>query len=260
MKTFTIAVAGKGGTGKTTVAALIIDHLRCSGPVLAVDADPNCNLGEALGMEVERTIGQLRDEVLERIADLPPGVPKDHILELGLHECLVEGEGVDLLTMGHGEGPKCYCMVNHVLRRVIQTLKRNYRYVVLDNEAGMEHLSRRTTQDVDLLLVVAEPTPVSLRSAARIAELADELKLRIGRKWLVLNDLRGNGVAEVFPPAPDLPVLATLPYDPGVAELAASGRPLVGLPHDSPLRKGIEGILARVGVGKEELWESRSRM
>ena len=181
MRPFTIAVAGKGGTGKTTLAALLVEELRRRGTVLAVDADPNCNLGEALGMEVERTIGQLRDEVLERIADLPPGVPKDQILELGLHECLVEDEGVDLLVMGHGEGPKCYCMVNHVLRRVIQTLKGNYRYVVLDNEAGMEHLSRRTTQDVDALLVVAEPTPVSLRSARRIPGIAEELKLRVGR-------------------------------------------------------------------------------
>lgn len=252
MRPLTIAVAGKGGTGKTTLAALIIDHLRGEGPVLAVDADPNCNLGEALGLEVERTIGQLRDELLERIADLPPGVPKDQILEMGLHECLVEGDSVDLLTMGHGEGPRCYCMVNHVLRRAIETLRGNYRYVVLDNEAGMEHLSRRTTHDVDVLLVIAEPNPVSLRSAARIREIAEELKLRIGRKYLVLNRLRGD------PPDPagpareaGLPLLGTVPYDPALEGLSAAGRPLVELPPDSPARRAVEGILAGLLSGKE---------
>jgi CO dehydrogenase maturation factor len=253
MRPFTIAVAGKGGTGKTTLAALIVDRLRRVGPVLAVDADPNCNLGEVLGIPVERTLGQLRDEILENLSDLPPGVPKDQILELGLHECLVEDEGVDLLTMGHGEGPRCYCMVNHVLRRAIETLRGNYRYVVLDNEAGMEHLSRRTTQDVDVLLVVAEPNPVSLRSAARIRGVAEELKLRVYGQYLVLNrtgeeTLQGleGLIREV-----DIPLLGTVPYDPGVAELSAAGRPLRELPPDSPARRAVEGILERLGLGKE---------
>ncbi len=248
MRPFTIAVAGKGGTGKTTLAALLVEELRRHGTVLAVDADPNCNLGEALGMEVERTIGQLRDEVLERIADLPPGVPKDQILELGLHECLVEDEGVDLLVMGHGEGPKCYCMVNHVLRRVIQTLKGNYRYVVLDNEAGMEHLSRRTTQDVDVLLVVAEPTPVSLRSARRIAGIAAELKLRVGKKYLVLNRVTGGLSPEIrgMMEETGLPLLGEIPYDPGVEELSREGQPLSGLPSSAPARRAVAEMLAQL--------------
>ncbi len=250
MRPFTIAVAGKGGTGKTTLAALMVLALRERGPVLAVDADPNCNLGEALGIPVERTIGALRDEILENLADLPSGVPKDQILELGLHECVAEDEGVDLLTMGHGEGPRCYCMVNHVLRRAIETLRGNYRYVVLDNEAGMEHLSRRTTQDVDALLVVAEPNPVSLRSAARIVGLAEALKLRVRGKYLVLNRA---GEEALRGPAREvgIPLLGTVPYDPGVAELAAAGRPLRELPPDSPARRAVEGILERLGLGKE---------
>jgi len=253
MKAFTIAVAGKGGVGKTTVAALLIDILRCRGPVLAVDADPNCNLGEALGIPVEKTLGQLRDEILEKMGELPPGVPKDQLLELGLHQCLVEDEGVDLLAMGHGEGPRCYCMVNHVLRRVIDTLRENYRYVVMDNEAGMEHLSRRTTQDVDVLLVVAEPRPVSLRSAARISAIAEELKLRIARKFLVL-----NRVEEGLPPelgkelgGLGLPLLGWIPEDKVVEELWAQRRPLRELPKSSPARRAAEAILQKILEGKE---------
>ncbi len=252
MKAFTIAVAGKGGVGKTTVAALLIEVLRSAGPVLAVDADPNCNLGEALGLRAERTIGQLRDEILEKISELPPGVPKDHLLELGLHQCLVEDEGVDLLVMGHGEGPRCYCMVNHVLRRVIEALRQNYRYVVLDNEAGMEHLSRRTTQDVDVLLIVAEPRPVSLRSAGRIRDIAEELKLRIARTFLVLNRVEGALPKEVAEQvqALGLPLLGMIPEDPAVGELWAQGRALRELWPQAPARRAAQNLLEKI-LGKE---------
>ena len=250
MKPQVIAVAGKGGTGKTTLAALIIEALRAPGPVLAVDADPNCNLGDALGLEVERTIGQLRDEVLEQISKLPPGVPKDQLLELGLHQCLVEDRGLDLLSMGHGEGPRCYCMVNHVLRRAIDSLAGNYRYVVLDNEAGMEHLSRRTTQDVDVLLVVAEPTPVSLRAARRIKDIAEDLGIRVGKKFLVINRVRGELPGLALEEA-GLPLLGTVPYDPQVEELTAQGRPLSELPPDSPASRAVQGLLRKLGIGKE---------
>ena len=247
MRAFTIAVAGKGGVGKTTVAALLVEALRKHGPVLAVDADPNCNLGEALGIKVEKTVGQMRDEVLEKISELPPGVSKDQILAFGLHQCLVEDEGVDLLTMGHGEGPRCYCMVNHVLRRVIETLRQNYRYVVLDNEAGMEHLSRRTTQDVDVLLIVAEPRPVSLRSAVRIFQVAEELDLRIRQKFWVLN--RGKGEVPKEAGMLGLPLLGVIPEDPVVEELWAQGRPLRELPADSPARSAVQALLAKL-LGK----------
>lgn len=248
-----VAVAGKGGVGKTTVAALLIEALRRRGPVLAVDADPNCNLGEALGLTVDKTLGQLRDEILEKVSELPPGVPKDQLLELGLHQCLVEDEGVDLLTMGHGEGPRCYCMVNHVLRRVIDALRGNYRYVVLDNEAGMEHLSRRTTQDVDVLLLVAEPRPISLRSATRIAAIAEELQLRVGQKCLVLNRVRGERPLvwkEVE--ALGMPVLGVIPADPAVEDLWARGRPLGELPPASPARRAVQAMVEK--MQGEEGW------
>ncbi|HID11122.1 MAG TPA: carbon monoxide dehydrogenase, partial [Candidatus Latescibacteria bacterium] len=140
-----VAVSGKGGTGKTTIAALLVRKLmRMDGPVLAVDADPNSNLGEQLGMEVGETIGDIREEVLEE--ELPPGMTKDRYLELRIQETLTEGEGVDLLTMGRPEGPGCYCYVNHLLRGFLDRLSKNYRHIVVDNEAGMEHLSRRTTR------------------------------------------------------------------------------------------------------------------
>ncbi|MGC9530070.1 MAG: AAA family ATPase [Candidatus Bipolaricaulaceae bacterium] len=244
---FTVAVAGKGGTGKTTVAALAAVLLaeRHMGAVLAVDADPNTNLGDALGLEVDKTIGQLREETMQRIADISPGVTKDRLLEYGLHQCLVEGEGIDLLAMGRGEGPRCYCMVNHVLRKYIQALGDNYRYLVLDNEAGMEHLSRRTTQDVDALLVVSGPDPISLRAAERIAALVDDLGLRVGGRWLVVNGRR--------PPAPPiasrpggLQLAGEVPYDEEVYQLALAGRPLTELPGESPARRAMGEILTRL--------------
>ena len=188
---FTLAVAGKGGTGKTTLAALLIQTLieRGEGPVLAVDADPNPNLGYVLGCQVEKTISELRDELLDQIRKLPPGVTKNDYLEMGIQECLWEGRGVDLLVMGAGEGPRCYCAVNNVLRRCIDRLRGAYRYVVMDNEAGLEHLSRCTTQDVDVLLIVSNGLPVSLQAAFRVHELTERLALRIGKQYLVLNDV-----------------------------------------------------------------------
>jgi len=259
---FTIAVAGKGGTGKTTIAALTIRLLleRGEGPILAVDADPNANLGELLNIEVNRTVGELREETLEQITDLPAGLPKEQYLELGLQECLVEDKGVDLLTMGHGEGPKCYCMVNHILRKYIDVLRRNYRYVVIDNEAGMEHLSRRTTQDVDVLLIVAKADPISIRSAGRISELAERLKLRVREQYLLLNDITeaeakakaGEGelsrlnLSLSSSLSAGLPLLGSLPHDESILELSRAGRPLADLPEDSPAKRTMARILDKL--------------
>ena len=253
--TWSVAVAGKGGTGKTTTAALLCLLLRGrgGGPVLAVDADPNENLGSALGLEVRRTIGELREDVLTQIAALPPGLSKDRHLEYGLHECLVEGPGLDLLVMGRGEGPKCYCMVNHILRRYVELLSRNYRYVVFDNEAGMEHLSRRTTQDVDVLLVTARDDPVSLRAAGRIAVLAGELGLRVGSRYLVVNDVAGEpalAAAEEIVGA-GLPTIGWIPHDAEVARLAREGRPVGELSLASPARAAVARLLERMLDGKE---------
>jgi CO dehydrogenase maturation factor len=244
---FTLAVAGKGGTGKTTLAALLIQTLieRGEGPVLAVDADPNPNLGYALGCQVEKTISELRDELLDHIRNLPPGVTKDDYLELGIQECLWEGRGFDLLVMGAGEGPRCYCAVNNVLRRCIDRLRGAYRYVVMDNEAGLEHLSRCTTQDVDVLLIVSNGLPVSLQAALRIRELTKRLALRIGGQYLVLNDvdLAEVGRIEAKAERMGLELLGVVPSDSRLRQLSREGEPLTQLAVDSTARRALREIL-----------------
>ncbi|UCD85021.1 MAG: AAA family ATPase, partial [Deltaproteobacteria bacterium] len=183
-----IAVAGKGGSGKTTLASLIIRFLhRQGGPILAVDADPNSNLGMSLGLTARRTIGQVQEEFMEEKLDIPPGLSKQAWLELKLHELVEESEGIDLIVMGRPDGPGCYCSVNVMLRDYLENLAENYKWTVVDNEAGMEHLSRRTTQKIDILLMVAEPTLKGLRTAARLKTLVGELKLHIGRQFLVVD-------------------------------------------------------------------------
>lgn len=239
----TIAVSGKGGTGKTTVAALIIRELMRDGPVLAVDADPNSNLGEQLGMDVEETVGDIREEVIER--EIPPGMTKDRYMELRLQETLVEGESVDLLTMGRPEGPGCYCYPNYLLRAFLDKLVGNYKHVVVDNEAGMEHLSRRTTRDLDWLLVVSDPSVASLKAALRIRELSEKLKLGIRKKGLVLNRTDGglSPLQEEWVERTGLEVVGTVPEDESVMEYSLEGRPLVELPEDSPAAKAISEIV-----------------
>jgi CO dehydrogenase maturation factor len=249
---FTIAVAGKGGTGKTTLAGLLVRLLieRGEGPVLAVDADPNANLNVALGLEVEKTIGELREELLKHIRDLPPGMTKDAYLELGIQECLSEGQGVDLLVMGPGEGPRCYCAVNHVLRRYIDRLRDAYRSVVMDNEAGLEHLSRCTTQDIDVLLIISSDTPVALQSAVRIYQLVDNLALRIGKRFLVLNNLNETDPewlqAHIAETEMGLELLGIVPRDEGVLELSWQGKSLMELPGDSAALQAARDMLEKI--------------
>jgi len=266
---FTLAVAGKGGTGKTTLAALLIQTLieRGEGPVLAVDADPNPNLGYVLGCRMQKTISELRDELLDHIRKLPPGVTKDDYLEMGIQECLWEGRGLDLIAMGAGEGPRCYCAVNSVLRRCIDRLRGAYRYVVMDNEAGLEHLSRCTTQDVDVLLIVSTGLPVALQAASRIRELTKKLALRIGGQYLVLNDMELAEVGDVAPgfsPAraalkggatphealleaqaqrTGLELLGVVPSDARLRELSLAGEALSELAPDSPARRAMRDIV-----------------
>ncbi len=250
---FTIAVAGKGGVGKSTVAGLIVRVLveRHEGPVLAIDADPNTNLHQVLGLPLERTIGELREDTLKRIKDLPPGVTKDQYLEYGLQQCLVESNRIDLLAMGRGEGPFCYCAVNHVLRRYIDLLSKNYTYVVLDNEAGLEHLSRRTTQDVDVLLVISDANPIALQAAARINRLADELQLRIRKRFLALNNVsdRARLETESFREKLEqtgLALIGEIPTDETLLSLSLDGKPLSELPPTSPAKRAVQAIIEKI--------------
>ncbi|MHB0869101.1 MAG: ATP-binding protein [Chloroflexota bacterium] len=247
--TITIAMAGKGGTGKTTLAAMILKYLRRrgGGAVLAIDADPSANLNDAVGVELEATIGDVREETAAKVGAgaMPPGMAKRDYLEYRINEALVEGQGLDLIAMGRPEGAGCYCAANHVLRECVDRIAGSYRYVVIDNEAGLEHLSRRTTRDVDYLLVVSDPTVRGLVAAGRIAGLVEELRTRVGKVCLVVNRVQGQLnpelVEEIHKQRLDL--AGTVPADPRVAAFDGEGRPLIQLPEDSAVYLAVRGIL-----------------
>jgi len=191
---FSIAVAGKGGTGKTSIASLVIRYLLNNQlkPILAIDADSNANLGDSLGLEVKQTVGSLIASFNVEKINIPPGLTKEAYLELKLNEAVVESQGLDLLTMGRGEGPDCYCYPNLVLRKFIDSLSGNYAYLVMDNEAGMEHLSRRTTENVDVLLIISDHSVKGVRTVARIRELVSELKLAVRKQAVLINFVPGQ--------------------------------------------------------------------
>lgn len=192
-----IAVAGKGGTGKTTVVTLIIKYLIENNkiPSLAVDADPNSNLPTSLGVNYVKSIGEVLDEFQENLANIPPGVTKESYIEGKVSEIISEEKGFDLLVMGKGEGPGCYCYVNSLLRKFTDTVYKNYKYVVMDNEAGMEHLSRKTTRNIDILLLVSDCSLKGINSVVTISKLADDLKLGVKKKLVVVNRVH-NKLAE----------------------------------------------------------------
>ena len=235
----TIAISGKGGSGKTTVAAMIVRHLveRTAGSVLAVDADPNACLGDALGVEPEATVGEIRDAALERKLQTGPGMDRERAVEYTIHRAVVEAKGFDLLAMGHTEGPKCYCAINHLLRKYLDSAAGDYAFLVLDNEAGMEHLSRRTTTGVDWLLVVAEATVVGMRTAERILGLSERLPITIRERRVLWNKVPASGA---LPPGSErLPSEGTVPYDPAVADLATRGASVFELPADNPALQAV---------------------
>lgn len=190
----TIAISGKGGTGKSTIAALMVRSLSQHnvGSVLAVDADSNVNLNVLLGLEVKDTLGAIREEMKQASLNLPGGMSKAQFLEYKIQASLVETPDYDLIAMGRPEGPGCYCYANNLLRDILQTLSTQYQYVIIDNEAGMEHLSRRTTQNIDSLLIVSDPSVRGVRTAAKISRLLSELDIRIGEKKVFINRLNGD--------------------------------------------------------------------
>ena len=258
--TTTIAVAGKGGSGKTTVAGMIVKYLlqAQSGAVLAIDADPSSNLNMVLGLDLGWTVGDIREGMLEQVTAslaaggsmgaLPGGMTKREYLDYEIRSAVAEGERVDLIAMGRSEGQDCYCAVNHNLREVIDAISRNYRYVVIDNEAGMEHLSRRTTRDVDHLLIVTDPTQRGLVAAERIAGFRNELDIHIENAYLVLNRL-SDGIPEPIQSridALDFPLLGTVPEDPRLAEFEYSGRPLVELGDESPVYQAVACLVKQI--------------
>ena len=246
----TIAMTGKGGVGKTTLSALAVEWLvaQGKGPVLAVDADSNANLHELLGVSYASTVGGVRESARKEAATLK-GVSKHEFLDLRVQEALVEQAGYDLLVMGRPEGQGCYCFANNVLRDILERLAGNYRHIVLDSEAGLEHISRRTLFALDWLVLVSDSSVRGVRTAARISALANEVALPASRRGLIINRVP-NG--EVPPPvraeaeAAELKVLAAIPFDPNVAAMDAGGAGVGAIPPEAPARLAVNALLEKL--------------
>jgi CO dehydrogenase maturation factor len=238
------AVAGKGGVGKSTISALLTIALAEKGNiVLAVDADPNTNLDEKLGIEMEGNIGEARENISKNVDNLPSGISKPEYVKLKIQETVSEGDNYDILAMGRQEGPGCYCYINQLLRTFIDSLAEKYRYVVIDNEAGMEHLSRRTCKDVDTLFIVSDPTVPGVKAAIRIKELAQKMEIKVGKFALLINrsaelpDYLKELVENAKFDSVDL-----LPEDDEVRETVERGEPLSSLSGTSPFKKKVERL------------------
>ncbi len=248
--TFSIAVAGKGGSGKTSVASLVIRYLknRKMGPVLAVDADANANLGDSLGLEVSQTIGHMIASFNEEKINIPPGMTKEAYLQYRLNEAIVESPGIDLITMGRGEGAECYCYPNVVLRKTIDSLAANYGFVVMDNEAGMEHLSRRTTQNIDALFLVSNHSVKGVRTLARIRELVSELKLVVKKQFVIIN-MVPDGIAPTVNEEMarlKLEPAALIPEDELLYQYDLEAKPLLDLPGSSRAVIAVDKLMTQI--------------
>ena len=244
-----IALAGKGGTGKTTIASLIIRCIkeRALGSVLAIDADPNSNLGEVLGLKPGRNVGEILDDISANPDMVPSGMPKERFIEYQVQSAIQEEDGFDILSMGKPEGPGCYCYVNNVLRSVMVKLIKDYDYIIVDNEAGLEHLSRRTTRFADMLIVVSDASRVGLKSAQRISELAAQLKFEVKRSCILINRFNPHVKSELIKET-GLEYLGSLPVDPLIEKLSLSGSSVFNLKKDAP----ILAALNRLG---EKIWK-----
>lgn len=249
---FTIALAGKGGTGKTTLSALLVRaigeaHL---GSILAVDADPNATLHEALGVEVERSIGEITEEMLSAVESLPGGMTKHEWLEYNIQLFVVEADGFDLIQMGRPEGAGCYCYANSIVRSCMDALQDSYDFVVMDNEAGLEHLSRRTTREADVLLLVSDPSLRGTRTAARLSALADELSIGVDRRYIVYNRAEEPLDDAIVTAAAQagLEIAGVIPPDQGISECDLAGLGLFDLAADSQALSAVRGMLDLVAL------------
>jgi len=245
-----IAVAGKGGTGKTTTACLVTRYLANSphGPILAIDADPNSNLGETMGIDVTKTVGDIREDFMRDPQALPPAMDKINYLEMLMNQVLIERKEFDLLVMGRQEGTGCYCMVNNILNRFSEQLSKNYSYLVVDNEAGMEHLSRRTSGRVDILLMVTDYSLRGLRALKRIHDMLGGLKLDIHDKGIIvtrapakLNDAFMAEANEI-----GVPIIGIIPDDPMLLDYDMEKRSLMDLPDESASVTAINAMMDKI--------------
>jgi CO dehydrogenase maturation factor len=252
--TYSVALAGKGGTGKTTVCGLLLDHLVRSGrgPVLAVDADANSNLNEVMGVEKPVSLGEIREEIAKAEIDgdgsvsIPPGMSKQEYADFRFASALAEEENYDLLVMGRTQGKGCYCYVNDILREQLRKYYQHYKYLIVDNEAGLEHVSRGILPPVDLLLLVSDCSRRGIQAAGRIAALAEELDLKVRKTGLLVNrapnGIINEGVKEEIA-LQKLNLFGVIPQDDLVYEYDSAGTPLVKLPAESPMRAALEKII-----------------
>ncbi|HEY5501034.1 MAG TPA: AAA family ATPase [Candidatus Humimicrobiaceae bacterium] len=252
MNNINIAVAGKGGTGKTTVSALMIRILIESqkGTVLALDADPNSNLNEMLGVKVTKTVGELVENFKKDGAALPKGMYKDQMVEMNLHQSVIEGKGFDLLVMGRGEGPGCYCAANNLFKRYIDMLQKNYSYVVMDNEAGMEHISRKTTTNVNFLFLISDPSIRGILTAARLRDLAKELKINAEKIFLIVNRINGNLDLKLkeYISEQKFEILGLINSDEAISDIELSGKSVFDLPDNSISLNQVKEIIKKLGI------------
>lgn len=245
---FSIALAGKGGTGKTTVAGMLIKYLvkMDKTPILAVDADSNANLNEVCGLIVEDTLGNAREEMKKGI--VPSGMTKDIFMNMKLQQAVVEDEGFDLVVMGQPEGPGCYCAANTLLTGFLEKLTRNYPYIVMDNEAGMEHISRLTTSNVDVLLIVSDTSRRGLQAAIRINDLAKDLNIGVVKSYLIINQVKDAPSDTILNMIKEngLEIVGTIPEDNDVYEYDLNGRPTIEIPEDNQAVKAAFGIFDKI--------------
>lgn len=247
---YVIAIAGKGGTGKTTIAASLVRIMKekSMGSILAIDADPNSNLAELLGVKTEQTIGSVLDQISARPEKIPQDISKDRFLEYEVMTAISEEDGFDILTMGRPEGPGCYCYVNNVLRGIMGKLVSDYKYVILDNEAGLEHFSRRTTRAADALVIVSDAAASGLRAAERMVALIAELKIPVKKSFLVINRLLGQFEEErIRNLGPTF--LGSIPQDEKIHNLSLNGSSILQLDADA----SSLSALRKIG---EKIWQN----
>ncbi|HSM75507.1 MAG TPA: AAA family ATPase [Desulfobacterales bacterium] len=246
---FTIALAGKGGTGKTTLAGMLIKYMLRNGktPVLAVDADCNANFNEVLGVAVPDTLGDAREDMKK--GKVPDGMTKDIFISMRMAEAIVERDGFDLIVMGQPEGAGCYCAANSLLTNFLERLTDNYPFIVIDNEAGMEHISQLTTKNVDVLLIVSDTSRRGLQAALRIDKLARELNIGVAKSYLVLNQAKAapsQAVLDIIAAAQGPELLGTIPEDETIYEYDLNGRPTIEMPEESPSVRAAFDLFARL--------------
>ena len=251
----TIAVAGKGGVGKTTTCGMLIDYLcaKGQGPVLVVDADANANLNEVLGVEAQTSLGEIREEMAqaEMKGSIPAGMTKADYAEFKFNSAIIEEDDFDMLIMGRTQGKGCYCYVNGVLKTQVDKYAKNYRYIVMDNEAGLEHVARGTLPHVDTMLLISDCSRRGIQAVARIAEMVGQMNLNPGRMGLIVNRAPGGVLDEGVKAEIEkhgLTLLGVLPQDEGVYRCDCDGQPSAKLPSNNPVKVALRDILKSIGL------------